>query len=1136
MKFIADLHIHSRFSRATAKNLDFPHLYMAARQKGISVIATGDFTHPLWLDEIRQYLEPAEPGLFKLKSDFAKQCEKQIAVAGENPVRFMLGTEISNIYKKDGATRKLHHLVFFPELCHVEKFNARLSAIGNLKSDGRPILGLDSKNLLEIMLETHESGFLVPAHIWTPWFSLFGSRSGFDSIEQCFEDLSDNIFAVETGLSSDPPMNWRVTDLDNCTLISNSDAHSPANLGREANLFDTDLSYFAIRSAIETGDPKRFLGTLEFFPEEGKYHQDGHRKCGVNFNPKQTIENKGICPVCKAPLTVGVLYRVEELAGRKQGEKPERNHPFYSLIPLAEILSELLGVGPKSKKVIHAWQSAISRIGPELNILHDLPIDVVRNSGSLLLAEAIERMRQGRVHRHPGFDGQYGRVTIFTPEERQKLTGQQALFDIPAAAPHRKKSTAKESKTAPAETKSVRQSSGLKKKPEQSDHHPILQGLNQFQYKAVTHKGGPILISAGPGTGKTRTLTCRIAWLIKTGAAAPRQILAVTFTQKAAGQMQKKLSDLLGNDCDLPAAMTFHAFCFSLLKEFKNTPDHGIADEENRIALIKEAMEAVKTQGIKISDRAEGFADHIAAAKQKVLYPGDDLHEITGINDISGFSCVYAAYQELLDAERLWDYEDLICRTIIQLESDPALCKALQKRFAFVFVDEYQDLNYAQYRLVLQLCPKEGNICVIGDPDQSIYGFRGSDPSYFARFAQDFSNAEIICLRQNYRSTETILSASSQVLGPKGTHSEESRIFSGIKGTRHIHLINAASEKAEAVTVGKIIEQMVGGMGFDFRDFDKSFRFCRDHEDRSFSDFAVLFRTRAQGQVFAEIFGKAGIPFQLANKAGVWGALGVAEHISAFKILEGQGSGLDLQRLIKILEPGFSTGNITALRIWARSRNLSVNGLLAEAHRTGVSGMDNHGNTCLNNFLKQLSALEEITTGPEVEKKLKQIIGFVSRFLPEPDERKKETIRDLLQLAAGFKTDAAGFISALALKTDPDLCGADSEKVSLLTLHAAKGLEFPVVFIAGCEDGLIPYHGSARQAADCEEERRLFYVAMTRAMSELFLLSSRSRKIYGKTSEQNLSPFIAMIPKDLKKEISMEKPQVKNKQIQLNLF
>jgi PHP family Zn ribbon phosphoesterase len=215
MKFIADLHIHSRFSRATAKNLDFPHLYMAARQKGISVIATGDFTHPLWLDEIRQYLEPAEPGLFKLKSDFAKQCEKQIAVAGENPVRFMLGTEISNIYKKDGATRKLHHLVFFPELCHVEKFNARLSAIGNLKSDGRPILGLDSKNLLEIMLETHESGFLVPAHIWTPWFSLFGSRSGFDSIEQCFEDLSDNIFAVETGLSSDPPMNWRVTDLDN---------------------------------------------------------------------------------------------------------------------------------------------------------------------------------------------------------------------------------------------------------------------------------------------------------------------------------------------------------------------------------------------------------------------------------------------------------------------------------------------------------------------------------------------------------------------------------------------------------------------------------------------------------------------------------------------------------------------------------------------------------------------------------------------------------------------------------------------------------------------------------------------------------------------------------------------------------
>ncbi|MFW6082071.1 MAG: endonuclease Q family protein, partial [Desulfosalsimonas sp.] len=428
MRYIADLHIHSRFSRATAKNLDFPHLYMAARQKGISVVATGDFTHPGWLGEIKEYLEPAEPGLFRLKPEWEKDCENRISVAGSHPVRFMLCTEISNIYKKGGVTRKIHHLVFFHGITQVEKFNARLSNIGNLKSDGRPILGLDSKNLLEIVLETHESGFLIPAHIWTPWFSLFGSKSGFDSVAECFDELSDHIFAVETGLSSDPPMNWRVKDLDNRTLVSNSDAHSPANLGREANLFDTELSYDAMRHAMESGDPEKFLGTIEFFPQEGKYHQDGHRKCGINLHPKQTIEKGGICPVCGSPVTVGTLYRVEQLAGRKEGEKPEKTHPFYSLIPLAEILSELMSVGPKSKKVTNAWQDVISRTGPELPVLLDMPVEKIRDSGNPLLAEAIRRMRRGEVHCQPGYDGAYGRITIFTKEERDRITGQKDLF------------------------------------------------------------------------------------------------------------------------------------------------------------------------------------------------------------------------------------------------------------------------------------------------------------------------------------------------------------------------------------------------------------------------------------------------------------------------------------------------------------------------------------------------------------------------------------------------------------------------------------------------------------------------------------------------------------------------------------
>jgi len=292
MKFIADLHIHSKFSIATAKNLDLENLYIAAQLKGITVIGTGDFTHPGWFAEIKEKLAPAEPGLFKLKDKIAKICDKEVPVLCRSKVRFLLSCEISNIYKKDGKVRKNHNLIFMPNLEKAESFNKKLDKIGNIKSDGRPILGLDAKNLLEIMLDTSNGAFFIPAHIWTPWFSVMGSKSGFDSIEECFEDLTSHIFAVETGLSSDPPMNWRVSALDGLTLISNSDAHSPMKLGREANLFNTDLSYYNIRSAIKEGDKKRFLGTFEFFPQEGKYHWTDTENVIFVFYRKRQLKTK----------------------------------------------------------------------------------------------------------------------------------------------------------------------------------------------------------------------------------------------------------------------------------------------------------------------------------------------------------------------------------------------------------------------------------------------------------------------------------------------------------------------------------------------------------------------------------------------------------------------------------------------------------------------------------------------------------------------------------------------------------------------------------------------------------------------------------------------------------------------------
>ncbi|MFO7962557.1 MAG: endonuclease Q family protein [Desulfobacterales bacterium] len=430
MEFLADLHIHSRYSRATAKNLDLEHLYIAARIKGITVVGTGDFTHPGWFSEIVDKLEPAEPGLFRLKPAIARVCDTEVPSSCRKPVRFILATEISNIYKKEGRTRKNHNLVFLPDIAHAEIFNAKLDAIGNITSDGRPILGLDAKHLLEILLEVTEEGFLVPAHIWTPWFSLLGSKSGFDSLEACFEDLSPHIFAVETGLSSDPIMNRRVSGLDGLTLISNSDAHSPFYLGREANLFNTELSYHDMKSALKSGDSDRFPGTFEFYPEEGKYHYDGHRKCGVRLHPEESLRHNGICPVCGRPLTLGVLYRVMELADRDTADTGSVPF-FHSIIPLPEILAEIYSVGPKTKKTAAGYDRALRKLGPEFDILHTIPTADIQAAGIPLLDEAIERMRDNRLHVSPGYDGEFGKVTIFEPEERKRLMGRPSLFSGP---------------------------------------------------------------------------------------------------------------------------------------------------------------------------------------------------------------------------------------------------------------------------------------------------------------------------------------------------------------------------------------------------------------------------------------------------------------------------------------------------------------------------------------------------------------------------------------------------------------------------------------------------------------------------------------------------------------------------------
>ncbi len=411
MPFYADLHVHSRFARATSRDLDLPHMALWAAKKGVAVLGTGDFTHPKWFAEIKEQLVPAEPGLFRLKPQFEQWCAEQFPAFAAQPTRFLLQVEISTIYKKGDKTRKIHHLHYMPDLASVERFNARLGRIGNLASDGRPILGLDSRSLLEITLEASDGAFLIPAHIWTPWFAVLGSKGGFDSIVECYGDLAPHIFALETGLSSDPPMNWRLSQLDRFTLVSNSDAHSPGKIGREACVFDCALDYWAMRNALMTG--RGYGGTVEFFPEEGKYHLDGHRACGIRCEPDETKQHGGICPVCGKELTIGVLHRVGELADRPDGGTREKTAPFRSLVPLPELLAEIHRVGAGSRRATENYEKLLSAVGSELFILEQAPLDELRKADSALLAEGIRRMRAGEVTREAGYDGEYGVIRVF---------------------------------------------------------------------------------------------------------------------------------------------------------------------------------------------------------------------------------------------------------------------------------------------------------------------------------------------------------------------------------------------------------------------------------------------------------------------------------------------------------------------------------------------------------------------------------------------------------------------------------------------------------------------------------------------------------------------------------------------------
>lgn len=407
-RFIADLHIHSRYSRATSHDMTPEEIWRWARIKGINVIGTGDFTHPAWFRELGRKLDFAGNGLFVLREEF---CGGDIPDSCEGDVFFLMSAEISCIYSKNGKTRKVHCIVLADDMEGALRLQKRLSKTGNITSDGRPILGMDAKTLLKMVLNECPGAMFIPAHAWTPHFSVFGAVSGFDSLDECFEDLTPHIHAIETGLSSDPSMNWRLSRLDGLTLLSNSDAHSPRNIGREANIFGTDISYKAIADAVRTGEG--FEGTVEFFPEEGKYHYDGHRACKVRMTPEETVSANYRCPMCGGKITVGVLHRVATLADRPAGMMPVDAKPYRTIIPLGEIIAFTLEKGVKTKTVEKVYFDLIEKLGNEFKILMQVPIDDIVRTTHERVAEAITNVRAGRVKMEPGYDGEYGKISIF---------------------------------------------------------------------------------------------------------------------------------------------------------------------------------------------------------------------------------------------------------------------------------------------------------------------------------------------------------------------------------------------------------------------------------------------------------------------------------------------------------------------------------------------------------------------------------------------------------------------------------------------------------------------------------------------------------------------------------------------------
>ena len=1083
--FIADFHIHSKYSRATSKECVPEFLELWARRKGLNLIGTGDFTHPAWREELKEKFVPSEEGLYTLKKEFQK--EDEVANTQSGP-RFILSSEISCIYKKNGKVRKVHNLILLPRLEDAEALSHRLEAIGNLHSDGRPILGLDSKDLLKITLDVCPEALFIPAHIWTPHFSLFGAYSGFDDITECFEDLTEHIHALETGLSSDPSMNWRLSALDRFTLISNSDAHSPANLAREASLFDTALSYPNIARALQNRDTGEFYGTLEFFPEEGKYHYDGHRACKVCMKPADTRAASGICPVCGGRITVGVLNRVEALADRSEGFVPPGAKHFENLVPLHEIIASSLGVGSASIRVKEKYDYLIRHLGPELFILREAPLEDIEYKAGTLVAEGIRRLRSGRVEIQPGYDGEYGKIKVMDKSEIDLFSGQVHFFagqgdqNQPAVKKIKTKKTPAYNAHPvpdPAEAGPLDKDTGTVRKL--SEDMPY--GLNREQWEAVSAREPAVAVIAGPGTGKTKTLVSRVIHLVEECGVPPAGITAVTFTNKAAGEMRTRLEKHFG-DRNAVKGMTigtFHSICLQILAKQSGKNGMPVIGEPDALSIVKDILE-----GLGLKNPPRDVLRGISLMKNGAA-PAEGAAMVP--------SGVYDAYNAQLEQYGVLDYDDILL-DVLELfqreDSGDAGHKTPPDSFAHLLVDEFQDINAVQYRLIKEWSRNSAGVFAIGDPDQSVYGFRGSDPRCFERFFEEYPQVRRVSLTRNYRSTPEIIHSAKSVISKK-TAGERVLALDAERGNgTRVRLLDAEDGFSEALFVAKEINRMVGGI--DMLDTQASSasggKGRAPEHPRGFSDIAVLYRTNRQADILEQCLLKEGIPYVVAGRDEFLSEPEVRRAMAFFQFLLNPEDLISLRTCLKYadIRPADLVQKILESYLAAGKGIPALDGILK-----GAAPSSGSFQALTELFLKYEPLIRKEKPRKLVESWIRDIVPSDSRCM------------EMLYNTSVMYDKMASFLHNLVLGNESDLVRSGGKKytpdaVSLMTLHGAKGLEFPVVFLCGVTEELIPFRGRSGNC-DTDEERRLFYVGMTRARDELLLLTSHTP-----------SPFLVDLP------------------------